>query len=371
MRQTIIVIMTISLLLISGCATQTTQTAIGDSTDTVMKAPLKIGMIIPLTGFAANSGRYYLAGAQLAQEDIKSRNGDSILLVVEDSKSDAKEAATAANKLVSVDMVGVIYTEMTGPAQAASPIAKESGRLFFYDAFTPQILAENPYSLKLFFDPSIECGKLARIAKSKGKQRPTILIAQSGYTKSCEDSVLKVFPNATIQEFPFDTTEFNDMLTKIKSMGSDVIISLANEPHYLKIHKQKKDLGVEAELYCGSTYLCLSAKALAIGDTTINGTVAFEYEIDHGFADKLKFRYPEATENDIASAAADYDAVMYTYRAWKKCGNTDRDCLLREVLDSDYKSMIVSSGFGPDRQMAIESTNIEYTDGKMVKVRSP
>src|SRR5919109_5629046 len=79
------------------------------------QAPVKIGVIQPLSGPVAASGNYVRMGAEIARDWINARggiNGRKIELLIEDNKSDPKEAASAAEKLIVRDKVPAI---MGGP----------------------------------------------------------------------------------------------------------------------------------------------------------------------------------------------------------------------------------------------------------------
>lgn len=73
--------------------------------------PVKIGVIQPLSGPVAASGNYVRMGAEIARDWINGRGGvlgGRLELVIEDNKSDPKEAASAAEKLIVRDKVPAI-----------------------------------------------------------------------------------------------------------------------------------------------------------------------------------------------------------------------------------------------------------------------
>src|SRR5499433_1213342 len=75
------------------------------------QAPIKVGVIQPLSGPVAASGNYIRMGAEIARDWINAKGGvlgRQVQLLVEDNKSDPKEAATAAEKLIVKDRVPVI-----------------------------------------------------------------------------------------------------------------------------------------------------------------------------------------------------------------------------------------------------------------------
>src|SRR5262249_42951947 len=95
------------------------------------QAPIKIGVIEPLSGPVAASGNYIRMGAEIARDWINARGGvlgRQVALLIEDNKSDPKEAATAAEKLIVRDKVAVIMGAWgSSMTLAAMPKLEEYG----------------------------------------------------------------------------------------------------------------------------------------------------------------------------------------------------------------------------------------------------
>jgi branched-chain amino acid transport system substrate-binding protein len=72
---------------------------------------IPIGVVQPLTGDVAVSGQYVVDGARIAADKINAEGGvlgRKINLVVGDGKSTARDAATAAERLILRDHVPVL-----------------------------------------------------------------------------------------------------------------------------------------------------------------------------------------------------------------------------------------------------------------------
>src|SRR5438876_5512068 len=93
--------------------------------------PIKIGVIQPLSGPVAAAGSYVRAGAEIGRDWINARGGvlgRKVELLIEDNKSDPKEAATAAEKLIVRDKVPVIVGAWgSSMTLAAMPKLEEYG----------------------------------------------------------------------------------------------------------------------------------------------------------------------------------------------------------------------------------------------------
>src|SRR5262249_1754004 len=95
------------------------------------QAPVKIGVIEPLSGPVAASGNYIRMGAEIARDWLNAKGGvigRKVELVIEDNKSDPKEAASAGEKLIVRDkgpaIMGAWGSSMT---LAAMPKLEEYG----------------------------------------------------------------------------------------------------------------------------------------------------------------------------------------------------------------------------------------------------
>src|ERR687891_685489 len=95
------------------------------------QAPIKIGVIQPLSGPVAASGNYVRMGAEIARDWLNARGGvlgRKIELLIEDNKSDPKEAASAAEKLIVRDKVPAIMGAWgSSMTLAAMPRLEEYG----------------------------------------------------------------------------------------------------------------------------------------------------------------------------------------------------------------------------------------------------
>src|SRR2546428_188158 len=95
------------------------------------QAPIRIGVIEPLSGPVAASGNYVRMGAEIARDWINARggvDGRKVELRIEDNKSDPKEAASAAEKLIVRDRVPAIMGAWgSSMTLAAMPKLEEYG----------------------------------------------------------------------------------------------------------------------------------------------------------------------------------------------------------------------------------------------------
>ena len=91
-------------------------------------ADVKIGLNVPLTGFAAADGKSALEGAKLAVAQANAAGGikgEKIELVVYDDQASPKEAAPIATKLIEKDKVVIAVSgSYSASTRAAAPVSR-------------------------------------------------------------------------------------------------------------------------------------------------------------------------------------------------------------------------------------------------------
>ena len=92
--------------------------------------PIRIGQVIPITGEAAESGRYQTYGAELAIDEVNKSGGikgRKLEIVQEDDKTTNPGAVTALQRLLEdKEIPAIIGSIRSTQVQAMLPTVKES-----------------------------------------------------------------------------------------------------------------------------------------------------------------------------------------------------------------------------------------------------
>ncbi|MEM2703940.1 MAG: ABC transporter substrate-binding protein [Candidatus Bathyarchaeia archaeon] len=118
-------------------------------------APIKIGVILPLTGAGARLGKEQLDGVMLAVDEINAMGGilgRRVEIFVEDDENNPEKTLSAAKKLVEFDKVDILTGVMTGVPAIADYVA-EVGIPFmsFVSSIPTRIYMSNPAKYKNIF----------------------------------------------------------------------------------------------------------------------------------------------------------------------------------------------------------------------------
>jgi len=111
------------VLATSACSGGLVGGSSGSATDS---GPVKIGMVVPISGSSAPTGAYMKNGAQLAVDEINKAGGvlkgRKLELMVEDEACDAQQAVASANKVVSAGVVVSVGGYCSGATLPTLPI---------------------------------------------------------------------------------------------------------------------------------------------------------------------------------------------------------------------------------------------------------
>src|SRR5216110_592725 len=198
------------------------------------QAPIKIGVIQPLSGPVAASGNYVRMGAEIARDWINARggvNGRRVELVIEDNKSDPKEAASAAEKLIVRDKVPAIMGAWgSSMTLAAMPKLEEYGVPMVVETSSAASVTKrgNPWVFRISPPSEMEALGLEQYVDKLGVKRADFLAVNTdwgrGSIQAFGDMLKKKGVQVGAAEFMEQAaTDMNAQITKIKATGADTL----------------------------------------------------------------------------------------------------------------------------------------------------
>ncbi|WP_157670550.1 branched-chain amino acid ABC transporter substrate-binding protein [Chitinibacter sp. GC72] len=301
---------------------------------------VKIGLAAPLTGNIAHLGKDVEYGAQMAIEEINAEGGldvdgakKKVALVSEDDQADPKNATTVAQRFVDQKIAGVIGHLTSGTSIPASKI--------YSDAGIPQIspsataLAYTAQGFKTTFRLTANDGQqglvLAQYAVGKlNAKKVAIVDDRTAYGQGLADEFEKAAKAAGAQivkrEFTTNQeTDFNAILTNIKSVKPDLIFYGGMDAQSAPLKKQSKKLGLTA-IVMGADGT-KSPEFLKLAGADAEGTFGSSagQSVDQmpggkEFKDKFKAKFGVEVQ---VYAPYSYDATKLMLAAMKQAGSAD------------------------------------------------
>ena len=226
----------------------------------VAQEPIKIGVIQPLSGPVAASGNFVANGARIGADWVNERGGvlgRKIQLVIEDNKSDPKEAVTAAEKLIVRDKVpAIIGAWGSSMTLAAMPVvAKHGVPLLVETSSSIKITKQgNPWVFRISPPSEMEAAGLEKVLAQDLKIMNTDFLAVNtdwgrGAVGAFGD-VLKKHGGKlhAVDYLDQAATDMYAQLTKIKSSPADWIMVTTDVGQIALILKQAAELGIKKKI---------------------------------------------------------------------------------------------------------------------------
>jgi branched-chain amino acid transport system substrate-binding protein len=306
---------------------------------------LKIGMVLPASGPAADSGKYALTGAKIALDRVNKAGGvlsRQVELVTEDDQTTNPGAVLAFSKLAAQpDIVAFLGSIRSTQNHAMAPDILKTAKPVCFGGTDPQLTKLGNSWLFRFRPNDSYSGRVigAYGAETLGKKNWAIVHSTDAFGtsggKALTDALGKFGAKVVIdQGYPNQSQDFTAVVLAIKQSGADVIGSYFTFENDLGIFaRQLRQLGVTVP-WVGSPSIT-TATAVKLAGPALYGTF--------GVADYAEESSPEAKEfaalyRKAANTEPDnfgswtYDAIGVLSGAINKAGSTDPNKIRDAIL---------------------------------------
>jgi len=323
---------------------------------------VKIGLLAPLTGFAAADGLSVLNSVQLAVERVNQDGGllgRQVELVYYDDRADGKEAVALSRKLIQQDRVaGVVGGSYSTPSRAVAPIFEDE-EIPFVAAYAvhPDITKAGKYCFRNGFLGMVE-GKSAgyvsvELLKAK---KIALLTSDNDFGRTLAEGFKAYLGNqgkaAQIvfeQTYPFKEKDFKPYLSKVKEANPDILFASGYYFQTGPIVQQARELGLNVQILGEEG--ADSPKFLEIAGASAEGFVIVTNldrddprPVVQDFLKTFEQRYQ--IQPDMVGASA-YDAFMIICDGIRRAGATDGPAIQQAIAATkDYNGLTgVLKGF--------------------------
>jgi branched-chain amino acid transport system substrate-binding protein len=297
---------------------------------------IKIGLMAPLTGFAAADGASVQNSVQLAVERVNKEGGlmgKNVELIVYDDRADGKEAVAIARKLIQQDkVVAVVGGSYSTPSRASAPIFQDE-EIPFVAAYAvhPDITTAGNYCFRNGFLGMVEGKSAGYVAvKMLGAKRIALLTSDNDFgrtlTAGFKEYMQKEGKAAEIvyeQTYPSSEKDFKPYLSKIKEINPDLIFASGYYFQTGPVLKQAREMGINTQVVGEEG--ADSPKTVEIAGNAAEGFILVTNlnrddprpEVQN-FLKEYETRYK--IQPDMVGASA-YDAFMIICESIKKAGS--------------------------------------------------
>ncbi len=329
---------------------------------------IKIGLLAPLTGKAADDGINVKNSVEMAVEKLNAEGGvlgRQVELVTYDDRAEPKDAVALAHKLIEQDkIVGFVAGSYSFPTRAVAPIFQEA-RVPLVSAYAlhPDITKAGDYCFRNGFLGTVEGRGCAHVAvKMLGAKKIALIHADNDFGRTLSEGARKYVEtyakDVTIVHeavYPFAEKDYSAYLTKIKAENPDVIIASGYFFQMGPILKQAREMGITAKIVgeegADSPILFNIAGEAAEGFFIVTN---LDRDDKRPFVQEYLKQYKERYGIDTCMVGASaYDAFLIIINGIRMAGNLEPEKIRDAIAATkDFDGMTgVIKGFTAEREV--------------------
>ena len=352
-----------------------------------------LGASVQLTGPVANTGRYYRDAYQLAVDKINEAGGVKIgdetyklALKIYDNQSDVNLSVGQYTQLVSRDIVTLLLGPFGSNVAVADSAVSEKYKIPMVQGggASDQIFARNfKYIFGTLAPASNYFGSTIEMMKELDPPPKTValLYADDAFDVSVAEGTrpkLKAagFTIAMDERYSTNATDFNSLLSQIKSKNVDAVLVAGHETEILNFVRQAKSLAVAPKMYSFTVGVPSEdfRKALGKDADYAFGMTAWLPSADlkdrwfgdaAQFASAFKAKFGYDPDYHAASGAADVEALV---KAMEDAGTIDPAKVRDALAKVDFESLYGRIAFDNNGQIDLPQTVIQVQGDALVPI---
>lgn len=316
--------------------------------------PIKVGVILPLSGSAAYYGNASKNGIEIAKEEIMKEYPQlNLQIYYEDSYYTPKGGVDSYSKLRNINQIDGVITAASHVSLAVQPLSTKDGILqmaIFSSA--DKYTTPNDLSFRISTRNEIEAARIAEFIKKEGFEKLGIIYLNNDFGLGFKDSLKeKLKEKKALAQIVgeegvlLDASDFRTSLLKIKE--ADVIFMVGIAKHYGLIMKQAREMGISIPFIsmrsAEDPVLLVTAGDVADG---LIYSYPFDASSEKGGVNKFTNLFKEKYgENPDAYAAEGYEGFKLIALSFNECGK-NYECI-KEYLENlkNYKSVFGDLSF--------------------------
>jgi branched-chain amino acid transport system substrate-binding protein len=340
---------------------------------------IKVGVVASLTGVGAYFGEQFVSGLQMAVKEVNDKggvNGQTIKLIIEDSKTDNTTALTVAKKLIDVDGVKIILGDSWNATTLTMvPYTNEKKVILISPNASLDAFTKDDYVFRLISRTADLVKPLAKYVIDSGAKTVAIARVSSLFTDEHSVDFTKEFERLggsviADEQFTSPGSDVRSELTKIKAKNPDVIFDIHNSgPSIGLMISQANQIGLKTKWI--SSWAAENGALLKAYPKEIEGIIyPFMYDeadsvASKTFADKVRAGGKDAN----FFVAAGYDILNVIAKVVEEVGSSNTDKLKKALTGiKDYDGVSGKFSFDQNGDVVRDIFIKTVKDGQFVRV---
>ncbi len=345
--------------------------------------PLKIGLVLPLTGPFASTGRQIEAACRLYMQ----RNGDTVdgrkveLIIKDDTGLAPETTKRIAQEFVVQDKVSVLAGfGLTPLALASAPVATEAKvPMIVMAAATSIIPTRSPFIVRTGFTLPQVTGPIADWAAKNGIKRVVSMVTDYGPGLDAEKTFVARFKAAGGEiveslRTPLRNPDYAPFLQRAKDAKPDALFVFVPSGEGLAVMKQFEERGLKQAgiKLIGTGDVTDDDLLESMGAPAVGVVTSFHYSAAHDSPENKAYvdAFMKANKGMRPNfhSVGGYDGMHLIYEAVKKAGpNADGDKLLAAMKGMSWVSPRGPMSIDPATRDVVQTVymrRVEMRDGK-------
>lgn len=344
--------------------------------------PILVGLVVPMTGSAAEAGRFTMNGINLALDDVNKQGvlGRPLQIVAEDDQTTNPGAVLAFSRLAGRPNISAFIGPIRSTqVNAIAPDVLKTGKPMMFGGTEPSLThAGNKWLFRCRASSSYTAKAIAEYGtKDLGKQKWAVVFSTDAFGLNGANALeaeLKEHGTTPVlmQGFTNQAADFAAVVLAIRQSGADVLASFFAFENDLAIFaRQLRQLGVRIPWVGSSTITSGTARALAgpalYGTYGVTDFVVSATPASRSFGERYQAAY--AATPDVVSAWV-FDAVNILARSIQDAGDTDPENIRSAILAMrSYPGAEGGYSFDPNGDGLHHYYVVQNESGKIVLVR--
>jgi branched-chain amino acid transport system substrate-binding protein len=359
---------------LAGCATATSG---GGEEET---GPIRLGMVVPLTGPYAALGTADKAAAEQLVDAINADGGilgREVELTVNDDKTDVTQSVTEYNQLAADPGISLIFSSSFVSASTATGPSAQSSKVPTLALGPVSAFADgsNPYAFTVPATPAVYAKALVDYFDAEGID--SLAIAYVGtdvYGQTGNEATVAAAEEAGIEillDEPYDqgATDFAPLVSKVKESGADGFLVWGAGPAPVIITKQLEGQGVRTFMTgAQASNLYVEPSGTAAEGVVLSSSIAVPgAELPAGpLKDTIdQFAGPWEKENGVYPPQFAFDGaagIQLAQAAIEAAGSSDREAIRNALESLDVLTVVGRYTYSATNHSGLDSSAIAIVE---------
>ncbi len=331
--------------------------------------PIKVGVILPLSGSVAVSGEKLLQGVELVKSEF---DPSKVTFIIEDDHTDTVDGVSAAKKLLEVDKVDVLVgLYVPDEVVAVAPMAKAKGVTIFSASYCSDQFKDLDNVFCGYPGALDQLKTVLPQIKKQGVKTVALVNTNDDFGINSRDGMVALakdggYSVAVNELVPFESRDLKTQADKVIAAKADAVFMASGDTSQaftlMKILKERGYKGMRI------TFVDLNMQAVKDFGASIEGTFApgiAPNKFSSDFTAKYKTKYGKDPEDYVSALGYDITkAVLGIMRS----PNFDSKKFVSQAMDYKYANPAIQGfGYQSDRSVTFALELWTLKNGAYIK----